>query len=504
MTKDELVAKLHDIEWEDFEVKAAKSELPKNIWESVSAFSNTSGGWIVLGVKQSGKTFEIQGVDNIEKLEQDFLGTLRSEKFNQRLAVTSKRYDINGMKLLAFYVPEVDLKPVYFGSPINTFIRMGSGDQRATEGEIRAMFRNQSFGKKTEERIPDTSIEMLNLNTLKSYRYALSQTQNLVNLREVDDADFCEQVNITRNGLLTYAGLLMFGKAPYVLRYVPTFCVDYIEIPGPTIQQAEVRYTYRIPEQDNIWEAVQIILRRFRTLVYAPIHIKDDGFATTDESQYKVLREALANMVMHCDHFDSLRSCIRVYTDHIEFMNGGAFPLPVKDILGKIYSKLRNPTIAKLFRFVGIAENAGYGMNKLASWETLTGTRPTIESDRTIATVSSPLKSAIQRKTEGNDVGKNVGKNVAENVAENVVENVVEKLNDRQNRILEAIKNNPAVSASKLSKSLGFNHRTIQRDLKHLQELGILVHEGPDKGGTWKLNVIEYDVKIGQTDSKSG
>lgn len=48
-------------------------------------------------------------------------------------------------------------------------------------------------------------------------------------------------------------------------------------------------------------------------------------------------------------------------------MNGGAFPLPVKDILGKVYSKLRNPTIAKLFRYVGIAENAGYGMNKLVS-----------------------------------------------------------------------------------------------------------------------------------------
>lgn len=111
---------------------------------------------------------------------------------------------------------------------------------------------------------------------------------------------------------------------------------------------------------------MQIILRRFRTLVDAPIHIKENGFATTDESQYKVLREALANMVMHCDHFDSLRSCIRVDTDHIEFMNGGSFPLPVKDILGKVYSKLRNPTIAKLFRYVGIAENAGKSsaMNK--------------------------------------------------------------------------------------------------------------------------------------------
>ncbi len=483
MTKNELVAKLHDIEWEDFEVKAAKSELPKNIWESVSAFSNTSGGWIVLGVKQSGKTFEIQGVDNIEKLEQDFLGTLRSEKFNQRLAVTSKQYDIDGKKLLAFYVPEVDLKPVYYGSPINTFIRMGSGDQRATEGEIRAMFRDQSFGKKTEETIPDTSIDMLNLNTLKSYRFALGQTQNLVNLREVDDAEFCEQVNITRNGLLTYAGLLMFGKAPYVLRYVPTFCVDYIEIPGPTIEQAEVRYTYRIPEQDNIWDSVQIILRRFRTLVDAPIHIKEDGFATTDESQYNVLREALANMVMHCDHFDSLRSCIRVYTDHIEFMNGGCFPLPVKDIIGKVYSKLRNPTIAKLFRFVGIAENAGYGMNKLATWESLTGTRPSVDSDRTKAIVSFPLKSAIQRKTEDRDDAKNVSVNVPVNVSVNVPVNLTET----QRQVLGLIKENQHITHCKIAEQLSITDKTAKRATMALRQMGVITREGSDKTGYWVI-----------------
>lgn len=241
MTKEELVARLRDIEWDDFEVKAAKSDLPKNVWETVSAFSNTSGGWIVLGVKQSGKSFEIQGVDNIEKLEQDFLGTLRSGKFNQTIFASSKRYDIDGCNLLAFHIPEADMKPVYFGNPVNSFIRMGSGDQRATEGEIRGMFRNQSFGNKTEETIMDTGIEMLNLDTLRSYRFALGQTQNLLELREVDDVEFCEKVNITNQGQLTYAGLLMFGKAPYVLRYVPTFCIDYIEIPAPTIQQAEVR-----------------------------------------------------------------------------------------------------------------------------------------------------------------------------------------------------------------------------------------------------------------------
>ena len=74
MTKEELIRRLQDIEWEDFEVKEAKHELPKNIWETVSAFSNTSGGWIILGIKQRGRFFEVQGVENAEKLEQDFTG----------------------------------------------------------------------------------------------------------------------------------------------------------------------------------------------------------------------------------------------------------------------------------------------------------------------------------------------------------------------------------------------------------------------------------------------
>lgn len=40
MTKEELKERIADLEWEDFEVKTAKSELPKDIWESVSSFSN--------------------------------------------------------------------------------------------------------------------------------------------------------------------------------------------------------------------------------------------------------------------------------------------------------------------------------------------------------------------------------------------------------------------------------------------------------------------------------
>lgn len=141
MTKDELLSRLQDIEWEDFEVKIASRELPKNIWESVSAFSNGSGGWIVFGVVQNGKKFEVEGVNNGEKIESDFLNTLRSgNKMNHPILPISKKYSIEGKTVLAFYIPSSPLKPVWYTSITNTFIRSGSGDRRATEMEVISNF----------------------------------------------------------------------------------------------------------------------------------------------------------------------------------------------------------------------------------------------------------------------------------------------------------------------------------------------------------------------------
>ncbi len=71
------------------------------------------------------RSLRLTGVDNVEKLEQDFLGTLRSQKFNVRLSASSFRYDIDGHRYTrtSWVVHLRTMKPIYYGNPSNTFIQ---------------------------------------------------------------------------------------------------------------------------------------------------------------------------------------------------------------------------------------------------------------------------------------------------------------------------------------------------------------------------------------------
>lgn len=388
MTKEELLQKLADIEWDDFECKASQNKLSEDVWSTVSAFSNTSGGWVVFGIKQEGKKFEIQGVNNGEKTESDFLNTLRGEKFNMRLSAKGMKYNFDGKLVLAFFVPSSIIKPIYYNNPINTFIRTGSGDRRATETEIMAMMRDQAFGSKSEQVVEGTSIDDLNKGSLETYRNQIRYDNPSFPYKNLPDEQFCDKVGISKDGQLTIGGILMLGQRDVVQRHVSNFWIDYLEIPGKTLAEARVRYTYRMQEQDNIWESYQIILQRLRNFVNAPYEARPDGIGVEDESQLYALREGLTNCCAHADYFSPMHPTIRVFSDRIELQNPGRFMFPLSELRTQIHSIPRNPNIIKFFRYAKLGENAGYGIDKMLAWEQLTNGRVEFTSDLVSSTIT--------------------------------------------------------------------------------------------------------------------
>lgn len=230
MTKEELLLRINDIEWDDFEIKAAQDKLPNDVWETVSAFSNTSGGWIVFGVRQCGKLFDIIGCNNAEKTESDFLNTLRNgQKFNIKLTAFGKKYKIDNKTVLAFYIPSSILKPVFFGSSINTFVRTGSGDRHATDMEIMAIIRDQSFGSRSEQPVDGTTINDLNKISLETYYNHILRFNSSFPYLDLPLDKFCQKVGICNSkGNLTFGGMLMFGGRDVVQEYLSNFWYNSI------------------------------------------------------------------------------------------------------------------------------------------------------------------------------------------------------------------------------------------------------------------------------------
>ncbi len=458
MTKDGLIQKLDDLEWEDFEVKEAKAGLPKSSWETVSAFSNTSGGWLVLGIKQKGKRFEIQGLTNPEKTEQDFLNTFRGDKFNVQISTKQEKYNIVGKPLLAFYIPASNKKPVYFISRINTFIHGGSADHRATKEEVDTMYRDQTFGTKTSETAPDTGIKDLNTTSLNRYRNYMARFNPGAIYNRFNEDEFLSKLRILENGECTYGGLLMFGKRSTIERHFPDFWVDLLEVPGISYRDSKIRYTFRLDEFENLWEYCFECFARLKQKVDVTFVLTSEGFGQELSPGLDAIREALVNMLMHADYFSPAHSRIRVFTDHIEFYNPGGLPKPYEELKDNDISLPRNPIIAKLFRMVKLADNAGFGFDKIETrWMQHNRTKPEYE----LSYDSTIVKFQLQ-----------------------IIKETTQKTTQEISKI---ISDNKFATTTEMAFSLNRSRSAIAKQIVKLKEKGQLKRIGPDKGGYWKI-----------------
>ncbi len=424
MTKDELISRMKGYEWTDFECKRAQRDVPKDAYSTVSAFANTQGGWLLFGVTEKNGMLEASGVDPdaFDRVQNAFLTTLRAgQKLNQIINATPYVYDIDGKRILAFHIPELERhrKPVYLnGNPWDSYIRRAARDERVTDSELQRFLRDSSHSTWDSEGVPEAEVEKcLDIETLKWYQelfYRRNPEQ-----RPVDDpSEFLQEWNflINQNGkrVLTRAAILLFGHDRYVRGLLPRPVLDYQRIDTRfDAWSADERWHDRMVFEENLFKTWRGLVAKYSRIAEHPFKVDPATMRRNDDPpDYIAFREATINVLIHQDYGDHNRKAsLKWFTDRLIFWNPGDAFATKAQLLESNEKDIRNPLIVNAFRRIGLSDQAGTGIRSiLRNWRELGRRPPLINNDKAgkafeLILLQAPLMSeAIQRFLKSLDI----------------------------------------------------------------------------------------------------
>ena len=394
MNRNELLNRLKRYEWTDVEFKEARNRAPKSAYETVSAFANTAGGWLVFGIHDNDGVFEVIGVLEVDKVQGEFLSTLRSGgKINRAIAVREDVIEIADRTLLVFHVPESPRgeKPVYLDGDIRrSFIRRGGCDERCTSNEIERFLRDASTERLDEQ--PLDGLDAGGFFDPPSVRWfrRMFDDRNPGRGQELSDNEFLQEWGfVVGNGdrlAPTRAAVLLVGRPRHVRQAVGRPLVDYQFINADADSwTADQRWSDRVLVEENLVQAWLMISEAYVRHAARPFRLDAATLRRNDDPPgYTAFREAAINLLIHQDYGDRNRTAfIRSFRDRTVFWNPGDAFATTGELLDATAKHLRNPAIVTAFRRIGLSEQAGTGMRAIfRNWQSLGHVPPVIENDK--------------------------------------------------------------------------------------------------------------------------
>lgn len=153
-------------------------------------------------------------------------------------------------------------------------------------------------------------------------------------------------------------------------------------------------------------------------------------------------------------------------------------------------SKRRNPLLADFFHRLRLIVRRGSGMKKIIGeykrYEKLENYHaPKFHSN------ASEFHATLWNLNRGTNVVKE-----KEDVVKDVVKakgNVTKEFVKAQRQIYKLVSQTPQINATQMSENMGISLRQVQRYLKQLSELNLIVREGGRKNGIWKIVDDDYE-----------
>ena len=475
---------------QDIEFKSADGGLPKAIWETVSAFANTDGGYIVLGVSEKDNQFIISGVRNPENLINQFWNNHNnSQKLSAPICSNSNLEikDIQSNKIVIIEVPRAarNQRPVYINNNpmIGTYKRNYSGDYHCTEVEIKQMFRDASNDPQDYQILDSFDLNDLDPETLKIFRQRFSNREPDHPWLALDDKNLLYQLGgwksdrHTHKEGLTNAGLLMFGRERSILDAFPHYHLDYQErFSSDPDQRWDYRLTLDGKWEPNLFNFYYRVYNRLVNDLDVPFRLDKNATRTGETHVHQGIREALVNTLIHADHLSTKSLVIIKFQQAFTFSNPGRLRIPIQHLYEGGHTDPRNPTLQKIFQMLGLGEKAGSGFGKiLRAWKEQQWFIPLVSEklDIEVTFVFLPMVSFIP---------ENVAKELKEIVGSNY-----SNLTELERIILVITHEFGEVSNTHIQRYSKDHPTDIGRCLKRLVDNGCLEKSGQGKGTRYNL-----------------
>ena len=476
------------------EIKACEVGFPKGIWETLSAFANTSGGIIILGVSETEDGVKITGLKNPSQFQSELASVC--DQMSPVLRPLIEVLKIEGKSVLVSEVPEISYKekPCFYkgsGMMSGSFVRVADGDRRLTQYEVQGFLDGRGQPFYDIEPVKESSIKDLDKELVRSFFEQVKSGQSKAHdwtkekiLRTYRILTDCEGTEC-----LTLGSLLCLGEYPQ--KFLPGIVIHILAYPAKTAgelgdQGERLLDNVKIegPLIRAIPEALNAIKKNLQKRTYV------SGFFRQDILEYPeiFLREALINAAGHRDYSPLARGSavqVKIFPDRIEITNpGGLFGPVTEERLGEQgLQASRNSHLMKLLEDVPVphekrmlCENRGTGI-------------PTM--------IAALLKSGME-PPQFNDL-RNQFKVVCFNHALFDKETLawLEKysnfnLSPRQRFALAYLRHNESITNFHYCRMNDCDSRVASRDLNELASLNIITKHGTRR---WTYYTISEEPK---------
>ncbi len=443
---------------------------PKSWLKSVSAFANTNGGYLIFGLEEDNT---VVGLEDYQK-DSEIISENIKEKIDPLLEFDLSIENIDGNNIIILSIESGKKTPYYVVDNGNrtAYIRLGNQSVPASSDELYRLTLKRS-NLSFDELDTDIDVKNASFSKLRAMYYMITK-------KEFKDT-YLESFSLVRNnGKLTNAGALLADER--FIYQSRIFCtrwngfdkangkmeaIDDSEFDGGILYLLQSANDFVSKNSKKMWK--KAAKNRIEYPDYPELAV----------------REAIVNAIIHRDYtVKGSEVHIDMYDDRLEVSSPGGMVdgsfIQERDI-NNIISKRRNNIIADVFDRLDLMERRGSGLKKILDYYKV---YENYSEDKKVVFESNPYDFRVVLPNLNFKI-----KNVTDNVVENVTDIPNRKLSktERLEEILKILSKNPETTMAELSVKLFVTQRTINRDIKKLQEDGRVERVGSDSKGYWKI-----------------